>query len=265
MRFQFCESNEIPMPLRFQQRILDHLSHDTYRGEIARDIAASLRVESDERSNFNEAIENLVDEGLIEMDEREMLRLPRAEGEVVGNLRVNQRGFGFLIPDKPLRGGDIFIPPPNLADAVTGDRVRVKVMRDRDRFRRGQGGPGFSQVGQVMEVIERGQAKFTGVLRREKKQWLVEPDGKLLRDPVIVRDPHAKGAKEGDKVVIELLHYPKGAYLAEGVITEVLGEAGKPTVETQAIIAAHGLRAQFPEEVVEQARAASGNFSDHDE
>jgi ribonuclease R len=252
------------MPLRFQQRILDHLAHAGHRGAIARDIARVLRVPAEEKPIFHEAVEILRDEGLVEEDDRGYLRLPAAQADVTGRVRINQRGFGFLIPDTPLRSGDIFIPPHNLSDAVTGDRVRVKVMKERDRYRKGEGAPDYSQVGRVVEVIERGQARYTGVLRREKKQWLVEPDGKLLRDPVIVRDPHAKGAKEGDKVVIEIVHYPKGAYLAEGVITEVLGEAGKPTVETQAVIAAHGLRQRFPEEVVEQARQASRSFNEHD-
>jgi len=253
------------MPLRFQQRILDHLAHAGSRGAEARNVAKALRVLPEEREIFDQAVEILEDEGLIEADERGVLRLPVARAEVTGRLRVNMRGFGFLIPDQPLRGGDIFIPPPNLADAVTGDRVRVKVMQERDRYRRGEGAPDFSQVGRVIEVIERGQARYTGVLRKEKKQWMVEPDGKLLRDPVLVRDPHAKGAKEGDKVVIEIVHYPQGAYLAEGVITEVLGEAGKPSVETQAVIAGHGLRQKFPDDVVEQAREASQQFDERDE
>jgi ribonuclease R len=77
---------------------------------------------------------------------------------------------------------------------------------------------------------------------------------------VAIRDPHAKNAKPGDKVVIELLHYPDGQFTAEGVIVRVLGEAGRPDVETHAVIAAHGLRTEFPGACVEQARQASRSF-----
>ena len=149
--------------------------------------------------------------------------------------------------------GDIFIPPGNVADAVSGDRVRVEVHRRKHRGEK-------SIVGRVVEILERGQAKFVGVLRKEGKQWWVEPDGTSLRDHVLIRDPHAKNAKDGDKVAIELVHYPEEQYYAEGVIVEVLGEAGKPSVETRAVITAHGLRDAFPDEVIDEAREASHKF-----
>ncbi|MCI0675178.1 MAG: VacB/RNase II family 3'-5' exoribonuclease, partial [Phycisphaerales bacterium] len=149
--------------------------------------------------------------------------------------------------------------------AISGDRVRARVIRGRDGGRRDGGGSGGgggrSQfTGRVIEVIERGQEHFVGVLVKEGNRWMVEPDGRSLHEPVLIRDPQAKNAKPGDKVVIELLQYPEGDFVAEGVITKVLGEAGRPDVETQAVIEAHGLRTEFREVAVEQARGASRSF-----
>jgi ribonuclease R len=48
--------------------------------------------------------------------------------------------------------------------------------------------------------------------------------------------------------------------LAEGVIVRVLGDAGKPDVETQAVIAAYDLPGEFPDACVRQAREASAEF-----
>jgi len=76
----------------------------------------------------------------------------------------------------------------------------------------------------------------------------------------VVRDPGAKNAKEGDKVVVEILLWPEEGALAEGVITEVLGEAGRPDVETQAVIATYMIREVFPPEAIEQAREAAVAF-----
>src|SRR5690606_9308837 len=61
---------------------------------------------------------------------------------------------------------------------------------------------------------------------------------------------------------IELIEYPRGDELAEGVITEVLGERGEPAVETTAVIRAYGIREHFPPEAVEEARKATARFSD---
>jgi len=44
------------------------------------------------------------------------------------------------------------------------------------------------------------------------------------------------------------------------VIVEVLGPAGRPDVETEAVIASHEIRTVFPEETIAQARAAAVDF-----
>ena len=49
-------------------------------------------------------------------------------------------------------------------------------------------------------------------------------------------------------------------YVPEGVITGVLGEAGRPDVETQAVIAAHGLRTEFDQQVLAMARRIARDY-----
>lgn len=100
-------------------------------------------------------------------------------------------------------------------------------------------------------------------MQKDGPQWLAIPDGRVLHDPVVIRDPGAKNAKRGDKIVFELLHHPGDGMLGEGVITEVLGEAGKLDVETAAVIAGHGLPGPFPDPVLEEARAVSADFERH--
>ena len=77
---------------------------------------------------------------------------------------------------------------------------------------------------------------------------------------MVVRDASSKNAKVGDKVVVEITHYPEGGVLPEGVIIKVLGEAGIPAVETQAVIAAYNLPGEFPESCYQQARDAADSF-----
>ena len=246
------------MPLRFTNRILDHLGHSHYRPSVPKAIARDLDVEADERPFFDEAIEMLADEARIEIGRDELVRLPGYPDEIVGYFRLNARGFGFVIPESPYRDGDLFVPRGSTRDAISRDRVRAKVVRQSWR---GKARPGRSPfTGRIVEVLERGRDHFVGALFQRGGQWFVEPDGKSLYEPVLIRDPHAKNAKAGDKVVIELLHYPDEQYVPEGVITEVLGEAGRPDVETQAVIVAHGLRTKFEEVAVSEARAAARSF-----
>lgn len=243
------------MPLRYRLRILDHLSHDTYRPSTVDDLARQMRIRPEDREILESALAQLEAEGKIEIGDDERVRLPLFGAEVEGTLKVNPRGFGFVQPDTPHRHGSLFIPPGGMGDAVSGDRVRARVMK-----RSGKREPGQGEQGRVIEVLERGRSEFVGTLVRRGRTWVVEPDGRVLREPVVVRDPEAKNAKPGDKVVFEVLQYPEEGYAAEGVITRVLGEAGRPDVETEAVIAAHGLRTQFSDEAMETARDAARQF-----
>ncbi len=246
---------------RFSQRILDHLAHGSYKPTPAKYIARDMRVEPEEREAFDDSMHQLAEAGRIIIGDDEMIRLPSfgmSADEITGKFKLNPKGFGFIIPDQNFREGDLFVPPGFSGGAISGDRVRARVVRGSAK-RRDESSKG-NFTGRIIEVLERAQAQFSGVLIREGSRWFVEPDGRSLHDPVIIRDPQVKNAKPGDKVVFELLHYPEGDFAAEGVITRVLGEAGRPDVETQAVIAAHSLRTEFPDEIVEEARQAARSF-----
>ncbi|MEY4116783.1 MAG: Ribonuclease [Planctomycetota bacterium] len=252
------------MPLRFKGRILDHLAHKSYLPIYMNEIARQLRVAEEDEPAFGEAIRQLAEEEKLEIGKDEKIRLPRLGEEATGTIKITPRGFGFLKTDVLCREGDLFIPEGETKDAVSGDRVRVRVARRGDRWNRGFGatpsGARDDVFGRVVEVLERGQSRYAGTLVKRGREWLVEPDGRSIREPIVVRDPGAKNAKEGDKVVVEILLWPEEGALAEGVITEVLGEAGRPDVETQAVIATYMIREVFPPEAIEQAREAAVAF-----
>jgi ribonuclease R len=251
--------------LKYKRRLLDHLGHKTYSPRRPDDLARDLGIEDPE--DFKQALADMEEEGLVELSDSGLVTLPSVGdqgGEVLGTFKKNPKGFGFVKTDEAHSEGDLFIPPENTLDALTGDRVRVRVRRDKRRG--GTGSIGRSPfVGDIVEVVERKRARFTGELRKQGSQWLVYPDGRELRDPVVVRDPEAKNAKAGDKVAIEILEYPQtGSYgdtmLGEGVIVKVLGESGRPDVETLAVITAFDLPQEFPEECLAQAREVAASF-----
>ncbi len=243
------------MPLRYTRRLMDHLRHETYIPGPADRLAEELGVEAAERSVFQEAVQQLAAEGSLVIDAAGKLKLPAIGDEVVGTFKKNPRGFGFVKPETHFREGDLFIPPDCTADALTGDTVRVQVVRS---MRRGEA----DTTGRIVEVLKRKRKSFTGELVSRAGKWLVFPDGKELTAPVVVPDAGAKYAKAGDKVVVELLHYPEGDMLAEGVVVRVLGEAGLPDVETQAVIAAYDLPGEFSEECIQQAREATQRYDE---
>lgn len=250
------------MPLRFKSRLLAHLRHDRYVPTNVAQLTADLEIDDPEA--FREAVRTLQSEGALIVSEQGVVRLP-SYGDLPdvleGEFRGTGKGFGFFRPDITPREGDLFIPPHATADAMSGDRVRVGVVDDRQRARRD---PSKRYFGEVLAVLERKKSSFTGTIEKRGSQFVVIPDARELEGrPIVVKDAEAKYAKIGDKVVFEITDYPEGDMLGEGVLVRVLGAAGEPDIETQAVIAAYGLPSrEFPEACVEQAREATRDFDE---
>lgn len=248
------------MAQRFTKRIIAHLADDRYVRADAEEMARQLQVRFAELDVFAEELHELVVDGKIEVGANDRLQLPALPSEVEGSLHITQRGFGFISTDSPYREGDLFVPERSIGGAISGDRVLARVLRRDGRRGRGAVGHEGRVSGRIIEVIKRNRTRFTGTIAKQRGSWFVLPDGRDLREPILVRDASAKNVKEGDKVVLDIVHFPSGDHVAEGVITEVLGEAGQPDVETRAVIANFGLATDFSEEIVNEARESATSF-----
>jgi len=248
------------MPDRFSKRILDYLSHDRYRPSDIATLARDLNIDEDGLDDFAQAADELTRRGEAVWGKGNTLVLPPPGREMVGTFRLNPRGFGFLVPDSPVAHGDLFIPAPNTGGALTGDRVRARVILEARRGNRAAGRSPY--IGRIVEVLKRADRQYVGNLIRRGSMWVVEVDSQTLPDPVVIRDVGAKNARAGDKVVIEIVRYATDRALPEGVIIEVLGEQGEPDVETVAVMRAFGLEEAFDEAVLEEARVAAQSFDE---
>src|SRR5260370_20508459 len=76
-----------------------------------------------------------------------------------GRLVVDNDGYGFVVPDRPVPGldRDVFIPRDAVEDAMHGDRVLVKMQRVT--------GAGASQrtEGRIVRVLGRAPPTVVGV------------------------------------------------------------------------------------------------------
>jgi ribonuclease R len=242
------------MPNVFRERILKLLKHTDYSPLKVAHLAKALGVESDAYSEFEMAFDQLRRAGHVIIGSGNVVTLPAMAGQVVGTFRANPKGFGFIIPQEANAHGDLFVPPGRTADAMTGDTVVAKVTR------KGKRGGETRYTGEILEVLERANNQFIGTLTRHPEAWLVHSDGNHFSEPIVVEDVTAKGAKEKDKVVVEILSYPTEQYMARGVIIDVLGKAGRYETEIEAAIRQFHLPREFETECLDQARAAAGGF-----
>jgi ribonuclease R len=241
---------------QYHEPIINFLGEQNGEALRVSDLAERLNIPPQDRPEFEKAVDELAAAGRVVMGGGRMIELPAMGNRVTGTYRQTMRGFGFVIPDEANAHGDLFIPIGENLDAVTGDFVVAKVIvRDKYDTRDKK-----NIFGRIVEILKRRTNKVVGTLVKQNNRWLVIPDGTVFKTPVEVQDVTAKNAAENDKVVLELLKYPQGDQLAQGVITEILGAKGEPEVELQSIIRQFDLPSAFPEEVMQQARDAAASY-----
>src|SRR3954454_20571776 len=116
---------------------------------------------------------------------------------VVGRLRMHRDGYGFVIPEPgslPQRAqgklqGDIFVPPPEVGNAMHGDQVLVEMGRIRHDGR---------AEGRIVRVMEREQETVVGIFHHGDRHNYVTPiDEKIAMEIIIPRGmEYPKSEKE---------------------------------------------------------------------
>lgn len=167
--------------------------------------------------------------------------LPAAVGLISGVLEVKRGGFGFVRAE----GGDIFIPASDMMGAMNGERVQVRrgqIPRDGRRCE-----------GVVVRILSEEPYRLTGTLVRQKRNAFVCPDDHTIED-VLILQKNMGGAKNRQKVVVEITRRRERGKRAEGKIIEILGLEGDPGVDILSVARARGLRQEFPEAVTRQIK-----------
>ena len=181
---------------------------------------------------------------------------PHPEDErTIGRITVHPAGYGFVQLED---GETVFVPAKYRGSSLDGDRVAVETW------------PGVRGTeGRVTEVLARGRARLTGILRRVSRAVYLEPD-----DPRIAADYGRVGVedasigRDGDAVVVEITRYPDAARrVLEGKLLKVLGDPDDPRTEIEKILACAVIPLEFPDEALAQAKVTPqelgpGDFAD---
>jgi ribonuclease R len=241
-----------------KRQILTALSRKDYTPVSPRKLSQLIGIEPEEFSPFQAALEHLRGSSQINLDTRGNVTLPAMGNRVIGTFRANARGFGFIVPLEPNAYGDLFVSPEDTAGAMNNDVVVARPVKKG--LREGQ----VRYSGVILEIVERGSERFVGTLQNEKGLWFVIPEGKGFYRSVIIEDVSASGAKENDKVVLDIVAFPTENMPARGAIVEILGKSGQYDAEIRSIMARYGLPEKFPEDCLDQARNASQSFNPKD-
>ncbi|MFD2171921.1 ribonuclease R [Tumebacillus lipolyticus] len=183
------------------------------------------------------------DTGQIVRTRSDAYGVPEKMNLVVGKLQGKSKGFGFVIPEDPVKWTkDVYVAAGDMNGAMHGDRVIARINKKAN---------GPRQEGEIIRILTRATKTVVGtIVTMTGRYAFVTPDDKRLGQDIFLAEEDYGGAKEGQKVVIEITAYPEGWRNPQGRVLEVLGNPDDPGVDILSVIRKFGLPEEFPEEVL---------------
>jgi ribonuclease R len=222
-----------------------------------RELLQRLKIPRDQRPTFKRLLQDLVASGALVQTRGNRFGLPDRMNLVVGRMVTHPRGFGFVVPDRPLEDvrGDLYIAGSNLNQAMHGDRVVARIERVSDN----------RAEGRILRILERGSSTVVGRFDVDGSGlgFVVPFDRRLIMDVQILPEEHGEAAP-GDMVVVDITRWPTPARGPLGRVTEVIGDIDEPGVDTEIIIRKFGIPDAHSDEAVAEAKRIGAEVKERD-
>jgi ribonuclease R len=239
------------------EQLLKLMRENVEHPATPRELLQRLKVPGEQRATFKRLLKDLVSTGALIQTRGNRYGVPDLMNLVVGRITTNPRGFGFVVPDRPIENvtGDIYVPGSNLNQAMHGDRVVARIERVTDR----------GAEGRILRILERGATATVGRFDVDESGmgFVVPFDRRLIMD-VQIPSGEQKDAEPGDMVTVEITRWPTAARAPLGRVTDVLGTIDEPGVDTEIIIRKFGISDQHGEAAVAEARRLGGEVRERD-
>jgi len=229
-----------------KEQILEFMRREAYRPLLAEELFEALGIK--DREEFMQALIDLENDGKVICTRKLRYGLPEKMNLAVGKLQGHSGGYGFVLQDTP-GVPDVFISSDNMNGALHNDRVVARMM--------GRNWNGPKQEGEIIRILNRANETIIGTFERGKKYSFITPDEKRISLDVFVPNGRDKGAKTGDKVVVEVTSWPERRRNPEGKVINIIGHKDDPGVDVVSILWKYGLPQEFPQPVLKEVGKVS--------
>jgi ribonuclease R len=237
-----------PKPARATHgRIIEILKSERKPVTLGR--LASLASLNENDPSFRDAVLQLRHDGIIYAEHGFRYAVSAGKRAKRGRISVNERGFGFVIPDEG--GEDVYVPEGRIADAIDGDMVLVTSTASRSR-------PG-SRSGNVLGVVSRPERPIVGTLRRKVKKPVIHPDSSSLPD-LILQGALPEDAANDVKIVARMQDVTLTGSLPKAMFEQILGTPGDPEAAIQGILHQYELIEDYPPAALREAEGISADI-----
>ena len=257
--------------------VYDLISCKEYQPMRAKELAVLLQVPAGKRDQLHEILDMLLEEGKITVNKRgryEAVRSAKKEQEkkegkkagkekkkkdrekyLTGIFIGHAKGFGFVELSEE-EGEDVYIPEEETGGAFHGDQVQIVLKKEEKAGRR--------REGRVVKVLERGTREIVGTFQESSGFGFVVPDNQRFVRDIFIQRENFLGAKDQDKVVVEIRDYGTRKRSPEGKIIQVLGSLDEKGVDVLSVAKSCGLPMEFPEKVLNQAERIRESLNEGD-
>ena len=238
-----------------KQKILEFVNSKEYKLMTVKQIAVLFGVPKDEIKDLEKIINKLEVEGKIYIDESKRICTLNNASKFVCKYEAKSKGFGFArVISENTQVQDIYISKENSNGAFDKDTILVDVIHPKEQ--------GKNLEGKVVRIIQRGEATFVGLVRKNDTFGFVEVLNGSIND-IYIPYKLMQGVENNDRVIVRITKYPTETRKAEGKIVEVIGHESDKDIEQAVILASHNIVEKFPKAVIEEAEQVA-NITDSD-
>ena len=160
-----------------------------------------------------------------------------------GRLEVTRSGMGYVIVEGA--ANDILVRPSDMGNALNGDTVRIKVVKQNTRTGK--------KEGRITEVIERKQTEFVGSIQLSAHFAFFVPDTDKPMPDLFIPLEELHGAKNHDRVVARLLKWDRDDRKPVGSVVSIMQPEDENDAAMKELLAEAGFPLSFSDEVMEEA------------
>ncbi len=236
-----------------KKKMLQLFADELYVPMKMKELAVFMQVKKEDRPEFDNIIQELSQEGQIEISKRGKIAL-RTEKAIIGTFISHPNGFGFVEIEGQEQ--DLFISEDDVNGAMHHDIVEVELIGK---------GHGKRQEAKVIRIVERSTATLVGTYEQSGKGYgFVIPDNTRIIKDIFVPVERSKGAVTGHKVVVKITDFGNEKKKPEGIVTEIIGHVDDPGVDIMSIVKGFDLSTEFPERVLNQVTRVAKDVTEAD-
>nr|WP_235043326.1 VacB/RNase II family 3'-5' exoribonuclease [Blattabacterium sp. (Nauphoeta cinerea)] len=140
---------------------------------------------------------------------------------------------------------DVFIPKSKTNRALEGDLVKIRFYYNRK---------GIKMEGEVLEIIKRKTNQFVGILKFNSQSEYGIIHNNIIHVNILVPIQKLKKCHHNDKVLVQIISWPKKLKNPLGKIIKVFGPYGEYQTEILSILEEYGISYQFSNKLENEAQ-----------